>query len=152
MAGSFGRAGVRAVLGAALAFGASRLAFADAAASNTGSVITATNGEALYQHVCQDCHMPGGKGAVGVAAIPALAGNPKLSSSGYPVYVILNGYGAMPWFNGQRGDPEGAGVLDDVQVASVVNYIRTHFGNAYTDPVAPADVAAVRGPPPITEH
>lgn len=61
-------------------------------------------------------------------------------------------YGGMPWFNGDLRDPQGAGVLSDDQIASVVNYVRTHFSNAYTDPVSPADVAAVRGPAPITEH
>jgi mono/diheme cytochrome c family protein len=87
--------------------------------------------------------MPGGRGAVGAAAFPALAGNTKLASSGYPVYVVLNGLGGMPWFNGS---------LSDAQIASVVNYIRTNFGNHYTDPVGVADVDAVRGPAPTVER
>lgn len=92
------------------------------------------SGEDVYRHICQGCHMPDAKGAMGAGAqFPALAGNPKLQGSAYPIYVILNGYGGMPWF---------AGVLDDTQVANVVNYIRTHFGNHYTDAVTPADVAA----------
>ncbi len=129
-----------------------RAARADVARNGFGGAIDASTGEAVYQHVCQGCHMPGGTGAVGAAAIPALAGNKKLASSGYPVYVILNGLGGMPWFNGDLKNPEGAGVLSDQQVALVVNFIRTHFGNAYSDPVSAADVAAVRGPAPITEH
>lgn len=86
--------------------------------------------------------MPNGKGAVGAATIPALAGNPKLASRSYPIYIVLNGYGAMPWFNG---------VMTDAQIAAVVNYVRTNFGNTYTDPVHPADVAALRGPAPVVE-
>ena len=35
------------------------------------------SGEALYADICQGCHMPGGVGAVGAGAYPALAKNPK---------------------------------------------------------------------------
>lgn len=117
-------------------------AFADAAANIAGAATTSTDGQVLYTQICQGCHMANARGAVGAAAIPALAGNPKLKSSGYPVYVVLNGYGAMPWFST---------VLTDTQIASVVNYVRTNFGNTYTDAVKPEDVAAVRGPAPTME-
>ena len=80
---------------------------------------------------------------MGAGAFPALAGNKKLAEAGYPVSVVLNGYGGMPWFNGQ---------LTDTQVADVVNYIRTHFGNAYADMVTPADVMAAKGPAPVMER
>ncbi len=139
-------------LAALLSLATGRAARADVASNGFGGDIDASTGEAVYQHVCQGCHMPGGTGAVGAAAIPALAGNKKLASSGYPVYVVLNGLGGMPWFNGDLKNPEGAGVLSNQQIALVVNFIRTHFGNAYGDPVSAADVAAVRGPAPITEH
>jgi mono/diheme cytochrome c family protein len=117
-------------------------AFGDAASVSTRA-IGADTGAEIYQHVCQGCHMPGGRGAVGAGAFPALAKNPKLAVSGYPVSMVLNGNGGMPWFNG---------ALSDVQIANVVNYVRTHFGNGYNDPVAPADVAAVRGPVPTLER
>ena len=35
-------------------------------------------GEAIYKGICQDCHMPDARGAVGAGMYPALAGNPKL--------------------------------------------------------------------------
>ncbi|GCE82000.1 cytochrome c [Komagataeibacter diospyri] len=109
---------------------------ADSASSVVGQVQPLNTGEDVYRHVCQGCHMPDGKGAVGAGAqFPAFASNAKLQGSGYPVYVIMNGYGGMPWFSG---------TLKDDQIASVVNYIRTHFGNHYTDTVTPADVAAQR--------
>jgi mono/diheme cytochrome c family protein len=79
--------------------------------------------------------MPDARGASGAARYPALAGNTKLAASGYPVFVVLNGYGGMPWFSDK---------LSDVQVAAVVNYVRTHFGNSYADPVGAADVAPLR--------
>jgi mono/diheme cytochrome c family protein len=34
--------------------------------------------------------------------------------------------------------------LDDEQVAAVVGFIRTHFGNDYREAVAAADVRAMR--------
>jgi mono/diheme cytochrome c family protein len=34
--------------------------------------------------------------------------------------------------------------LSDNQIAEVVNYVRTHFGNHFMDPVTPAAVHAAR--------
>jgi mono/diheme cytochrome c family protein len=114
------------------------------AASVSTRAIGADTGAEIYQHVCQGCHMPGGRGAMGAGAgFPALAKNPKLEIAGYPVSMVLNGNGGMPWFNG---------ALSDQQIANVVNYVRTHFGNAYKDAVTPADVAAARGPVPTLER
>ena len=113
-------------------------AHADTASGFSGPVQPLNSGEAVYQHVCQGCHMPDGKGAMGAGArFPAFADNPKLQSSAYPVYVILNGYGGMPWLGG---------ILNDQQIADVVNYIRTHFGNHYTDAITARDVATQRPP------
>ena len=55
-------------------------------------------GEAIYKGVCQGCHMPDAKGAVGAGTYPALAKNPKLETAGYPVSVIVHGQKAMPPF------------------------------------------------------
>lgn len=120
----------------------SRAAHADAAANVAGAGTTSIDGQVIYTQVCQGCHMANAKGATGAATIPALAGNPKLKSAGYPVYVVLNGKGGMPWLGT---------MLNDTQIASVVSYVRTHFGNHYTDTVKPEDVAAVRGPAPTAE-
>jgi mono/diheme cytochrome c family protein len=88
-------------------------------------------GEQLFTHICQGCHMPDGRGAVGAGHYPALASNPRLASAAYPVVMVINGRGAMPSF--------GSG-LSDAQIADVVNYVRTHFGNAYTDTLKPEDI------------
>jgi mono/diheme cytochrome c family protein len=117
-------------------------AFADSAANGTRAV-TADTGASIYQHVCQGCHMPGGRGATGAGAFPALAHNPHLENAGYPISMVLNGHGGMPWFNG---------VLSPTQIADVVNYVRTHFGNNYTSAVTAADVSSVAGPPPVLER
>ncbi len=116
-------------------------ALADAASVIRGGV-SATTGEAVYQHVCQGCHMANAGGAVGAARIPALAGDKHLAAARYPVVMVLHGNGGMPWFNG---------VLTDAQVAMVVNYVRSHFGNTYTDTVSEAEVKAMHGKPPTLE-
>lgn len=92
-------------------------------------------GEDLYNSICQGCHMADGKGVEsGAGFYPALANNLKLSSAGYPIYVVTNGYGGMPSFKNY---------LSDEQIAEVVNYVRTHFGNDYPEKVTLAEVKAV---------
>ena len=97
--------------------------------------LTQQGGEAIYKDVCQDCHMPDGKGAVGAGMYPALAGNKKLAEAGYPLSVVINGLHSMPAF---------AKSFDDQQIADIVNYIRTNFGNHYKDKVTPAQVKSAR--------
>jgi len=106
---------------------------ADADAASTD--FAGPTGEQLYMRVCAACHMPDAKGAEGAGSYPALAGNPRLGSGGYPAYVVINGMNGMP--------PLGE-LMTDEQVADVVNYVRTHFGNDYQDAVLPADVSALR--------
>ena len=93
------------------------------------------DGEALYRAVCQSCHMADGQGAQGAGMYPALAANPKLASSRYPAYNVLHGRKGMPGFKN---------MLNDEQIAEVTNYVRTHMGNAYKDPLTAADVKAMR--------
>ncbi|MCR4268367.1 cytochrome c [Nitratireductor sp. ZSWI3] len=111
------------------------LAQEDNAMFNNPSKITVEGGENVYNAVCRGCHMPEGAGAVGAGAYPALAGNANLEYPEYPIFIILNGQKAMP--------PLG-GVLDDQQIADVVRYIQTHFGNDYSSEVTAESVAASR--------
>jgi mono/diheme cytochrome c family protein len=94
-----------------------------------------TDGATLYRIVCQGCHMPGGAGAQGAGSYPALAKNPHLQISTYPASIVLNGLHAMPRFGGQ---------LSDQQVAAVVDYVRSHFGNHYQDKIPVSLVSALR--------
>jgi mono/diheme cytochrome c family protein len=93
------------------------------------------DGEALFRSICQGCHMPDAKGAVGAGRYPALAGDANLEAAGYPVTVVVHGRKGMPPFGEY---------LNDAQVAAVVNYVRGHFGNKYEDAVSADDVKAVR--------
>lgn len=101
----------------------------------SSSVLTQRTGEGIYRAVCSGCHMDDGEGAVGAGAYPALADNPRLEFPQYAIFLTIHGSGAMP--------PLGS-VLDDEQIATVVEYIRTHFGNEFTDPVTAEDVASAR--------
>jgi mono/diheme cytochrome c family protein len=89
------------------------------------------SGEEVYKAVCQACHMADAKGGSGAGTIPALAKNPNLAVSAYPVMMVANGRGAMPSFRDMLKPP---------QIANVVNYVRTHFGNDYKDAIKAEDV------------
>ncbi len=83
-------------------------------------------GSALYATNCAQCHQASGLGVAN--AIPSLAANgvvmqPASDDVIMPVLIGQQGqgsYGAMPAFGG---------ALDDQQVADLVNYVRTAFGN-----------------------
>jgi len=93
-------------------------------------------GEQVYTQVCQACHMANAKGGQGAAVIPALAANPRLAVAAYPISMVVNGRGAMPGFTD---------ILNPSQIAQVVGYVRTHFGNAYPKPVTAEEVAKIEG-------
>jgi mono/diheme cytochrome c family protein len=102
---------------------------------SSGYSFVETSGEELFANICQGCHMPDAMGATGAGTYPSLASNSYLQASGYPVYVVVHGRRAMPPF----GD-----MLSDDQIAAVVNYVRTHFGNNFRDAVTAADVKDAR--------
>ena len=87
-----------------------------------GPLFEEKGGAALFASVCAGCHQPNGQGAVGAGAYPALADNKEVASADYLMTLILNGQGGMP--------PVGQ-MMSDQQIADVINYVRTHFGNAY---------------------
>ena len=105
------------------------------------------SGEDIYLHICQACHMPDGKGAQGAGTYPALAGNPRLESAQYTATTVFFGRRNMPHFGPQPGlgafEEFVVVHLDDAEIAAVVNYVRSHFDNHYTDELTAADVAAL---------
>jgi mono/diheme cytochrome c family protein len=108
----------------------------DTAGSATNKTAPPVTGEQVYQQVCQACHMADAKGGTGAGMIPALAKNPKLAEAGYPIGMVLQGRGAMPSLTD---------LLSPAQIAGVVTYVRTHFGNNYRKPVTEADVKLMMG-------
>jgi mono/diheme cytochrome c family protein len=121
------------------AIGASPAAADDAspksAAMSRGWGFSEQGGAALFQNVCAGCHQPDGKGAVGAGAYPSLVSDQQLASADFIMSVLLGGLNAMP--------PVGS-MMSDAQVADVVNYVRTHFGNTYSDAVSVEAVSAAR--------
>jgi mono/diheme cytochrome c family protein len=104
-------------------------------ALSQGFAFVEMSGEELFAGICQGCHMSDARGATGAATYPSLASNGKLAASGYPVSIVVNG---------QRGMPALGVMMSDDQIAAVVNYLRSHFGNRYKDAVTAEDVRAVR--------
>jgi mono/diheme cytochrome c family protein len=106
------------------------------------------NGEQIYTHICQGCHMPDGQGAVGAGAYPKLAADKKFVSWTFVAVTVLDGRNGMPPFGfpAGRGTDSGPAHLSDAQIADVVNYVRGHFGNAYKPAVTPEQVAALPHP------
>ena len=94
-----------------------------ARAMSHGWEFSEQGGAELFRNVCAGCHQPDAKGAVGAGAYPSLVADDELASADFVVSVLLGGLKAMP--------PVGD-MMSDAQVADVVNYVRTHFGNAYS--------------------
>ncbi len=104
------------------------LTAADEASPNSGAMshgwqFSEQGGADLFRNICAGCHQPDAKGAVGAGAYPSLVADDELASADFIVSVLLDGLKAMP--------PVGD-MMSDAQVADVVNYVRTHFGNAYS--------------------
>ena len=110
-----------------------------AAPATTAKPVAPDPGAIVYQEVCQACHMANARGAVGAGRIAALAGNKNLEYPDYAIGVVTGGKGPMPWFRGE---------LTDQQIADVIGYVRTHFGNRYPSKVTAAQVAKMGVPAP----
>jgi mono/diheme cytochrome c family protein len=112
---------------------------ADSPMLSPGRKFAEQGGAAIYANACAACHQPDAKGAIGAGAYPGLAANPDLASADDVLRVVIGGL---------RGMPPLGGMLSDEQVADVVNYVRSHFGNDYRDRVSAAAVQAARAPSP----
>ncbi|MFA9217568.1 MAG: cytochrome c [Sphingomonadaceae bacterium] len=93
----------------------------------------ALDGKALFLKNCAACHQPSGKGIPG--AFPALAGNPFVQGKASEVAaVLLKGRGGMPDFSDS---------LNDRDIASVLSFVRSNWGNKGSA-LTEADVLALR--------
>ena len=135
-------------LGAAALLLAVLSSFADSPLFTSRATIGSLNGEQIYDHICQGCHMPGGQGAVGAGAYPKLAANKKLVSWAYVALTVLDGRNGMPPFGYPAGHSMNSGPshLSDAQIADVVNYVRSHFGNRYKANVTAEQISSLPHP------
>ena len=120
-------------------------ALANTAGILNATPLTTTEGQQIYEHVCGGCHMPDARGAVGAGYYPALAKDPTLVSRQYMALTILMGRRNMPAFGAKHAIGFGGppAVLSEVQIAAVINYVRSHFGNHYKDDITAAEVKAL---------
>lgn len=106
-------------------------------------------GQTVYMQVCFACHQPTGLGLPGMF--------PPLASSDWVVAkkpdriirMVLHGFTGPITLNGKPFaspaplmPPQGA-ALSDAQIADVLSYVRSSFGNK-AGAVTPAEVAAIR--------
>jgi len=139
-----GLSGALLALGFAAAVGADDLG-ARVPANMTTATDAGETGAEIYSQVCQGCHMPQAEGAEGAGHYPRLAGDQALVSWEYVALTVLNGRKGMPAFATQEGVPAPmfSARLSDAQIAAVVNYLRSNFGNHYRSKVTAAQVAAL---------
>ncbi len=87
-------------------------------------------GKAVYERFCLTCHQVDGSGVPGMH--PPLTGTPYVLGDAEPLILIL--------LNGLQGEMEVLGetynqimpaqdYLSDKQIADVLSYVRSHFGN-----------------------
>ena len=100
----------------------------------------------LYAEHCSDCHQDDGRGRG--LDYPPLAGNPLVvgDDAVNPIRIVLSG-GIAPTTAGNPQPysmPPFAQKLDDAQIADVINYLRSSWGN---DAIAVSkdEVGALRG-------
>ena len=106
------------------------------------------DGAAIFADQCSSCHQANGQGVAG--EFPPLARNSDIFlARDYPVRAVLFGLSGKIDVGGKSFDgvmPPLA-VLDDEDIAAVVHYVRTAWGNAALRPqdMQPADAAMVAG-------
>jgi mono/diheme cytochrome c family protein len=101
-----------------------------------GSIAVAQDigaGKITFAKNCSACHQVTGLGIKG--AFPALAGDALVQGADEVlIKTVLQGRGGMPTF---------AAMLKDQDLANVLSYVRSAWGN-HSDPIDPERVAAIR--------
>ncbi|MFN0100403.1 MAG: c-type cytochrome [Gemmatimonadaceae bacterium] len=124
-----------------------------ASASNAAPAATVAaaqpgQGEKIYTQRCMSCHQMNGAGSPGV--YPALAGSEYAinTNPAVPANIVIHGLQGPITVKGEQFNSlmpaYGIGItMSDEEVAAVVTYIRTSWGNA-ASAVTAAEVAAAR--------
>ncbi|MEX1113256.1 MAG: cytochrome c [Patescibacteria group bacterium] len=122
------------------------------AAVAPGAVVATTlsPGQQVYQR-CVTCHQLNGEGLPGT--FPPLAGSEYANAANpaVPIRILLHGIEGPITVRGQEfsGSMPAFGIgieMSNEEVAAVLTYIRSSFGNS-ASAVQPADVAATRAAP-----
>jgi cytochrome c6 len=91
------------------------------------------DGKALFARNCAACHQATGKGIPG--AFPALAGNGFVQGEASQVAAVL--------LKGRGGMPDFSPTLSDADIAEVLSFVRSAWGNQAA-PLDAQEVAALR--------
>jgi len=137
---------------ASLTFGGDA-AQADYMRKHAGAVSAPAHpGKTIYDGLCLACHQPAGKGLAGI--YPPLAGSKMVAGETKPlIRILLHGLSGPLSVNGQTYGvsnplPMPPMGLSDQQMADVLTYIRSSFGNqggaGSPAEVSPAEVATER--------
>ncbi|MFT5686936.1 MAG: mono/diheme cytochrome c family protein [Myxococcota bacterium] len=106
---------------------------------------TARTGEQVYAQVCIACHQANGEGLPG-AFPPLVASDWAVGDPERPIKIILSGLQGPIEVKGTTYNsimtPQGS-ILSDVEIANVLTYVRSTWGNA-ADAVTAEQVTAVR--------
>jgi len=100
-------------------------------------------GKSVYQKYCLTCHQADGSGVPGM--FPPLSPNEWIANKDKIIELLLNGQSGEITVNGEvyNNLMPAHDFLSDQQIADVISYVRTSFGNDL-DPVTKEDVAAAR--------
>ena len=124
--------------------------YAPAAGAALAEGNVSARGALDYVNNCAACHLSSGQGYV--STFPALAGNPVVNAADPSslVNIVLHG-GTEPGTNAvptRFTMPPFGDHLSDQEIADVVTFIRSSWGNA-APAVTPAQVAAIRAAPHV---
>ncbi len=112
-----------------------------------GGVATAGGpGKAVYGRICAACHLGNGKGVPGNNIPPLIGSALATGDSHLSIRIVLHGLKGPLVRNGVTINGQMAAwkdQLSDDDVANVLTYVRSAFGNA-APAVAAADVTAAR--------
>ena len=123
---------------------------ATAAIAQEDIKVTAERGKMVYMQTCMACHQLTGMGIPG--AFPPLAKTEYVTTDNRRlVAIVLKGISGVMTVDGKiyaTGMPQPELTFpilkDDKNVADVLNYVRTSFGNETKEAITPEFVAEVR--------
>jgi mono/diheme cytochrome c family protein len=118
--------------------------FALASLSGLAAHAEPPDGRAIFNVQCTPCHQPDAKGVPG--QFPPLAGNTDIFlARDFPARVVLFGMSGKIAVKGRMIDgamPPLGDILKDDEIAAVVNYVRSGFGNNALAPKASKTLGA----------
>jgi mono/diheme cytochrome c family protein len=105
----------------------------------------AVSGQQVYQRTCGTCHQANGRGMPN--AFPPIAGSPfATGDKGRLIRIVLHGLSGPLTVEGTRYNgvmPPWKTQLNDREIAAVLTYVRSNFGNN-AGPVTEEEVRAER--------